>query len=238
MEENELRITIREIIVGLFVTIIGGIFVAWTIQEGGRFQQSNPTSIAPIFTLTPEITLTETPNYPYIIIKNDLLLPVKIYADDIYKGQVASSSTKTLMIEGFPTQLSWEVEKISNGKNLIGDDMEGSLIVSNGEAVVIQSTVGKSHYFFPILNNYSNQDCRVVINEGLGSIQQDPGYIKAYAQNVVFGYYFLASNSNITLYCGNQKSYWGSLPNGQGDSITKIIDPITGATPLLAIGSP
>jgi len=238
MDEKEVKVTIREIFVGLFVTLFGGILVAWIIQEGGRFQPVNPTSALPTFTSVPENMPTGTPNYPYVIINNPLILPVKIYADNIYKGQVDSSSTKTLMVDGFPIEIKWEVVKMSNGQDFIGDDMQGIVKATNGETVAVQSTIGEIHYFCPIMSNYTNQDCRVVINEGLESIQQEPGTIKAYTQNVVLGYYFLASNSNVTIYCGDQKSYWGSLPNGQGDSILKIVNPDTGVTNLLPIGSP
>ena len=50
-----MRKTIRELIVGLIITIVGGIVVAWYIQEGQRFQ--------PPPTATPTPPMAKTPTY-------------------------------------------------------------------------------------------------------------------------------------------------------------------------------
>lgn len=47
---NEMKNIVRDILVGLFIAIVGGVVVAWFIQEGGRFSPPNtstPTEIAP-----------------------------------------------------------------------------------------------------------------------------------------------------------------------------------------------
>lgn len=245
------RKTFQEIITGLIVTIVGGILVAWVIQEGGRFQPESPTitpSLSPSPTVTaimntvtpispsPTVTAimnTVTPIYPYIIINNALVLPVNIFVDEIYKGQVEPNSLKTLMIDGFPSKVRWEVIKVMLGNEPIGDDMAGTFPnVSNGATIYIDNIVVDKQYFFPIMSNRTDHNCKIVINEGSGLNERQSGFLTPHTENVVFGYYYLFSNSNVTFHCDDKKGHWKILPDGNGGSIISLG---SGKTKLLVI---
>ena len=94
--------------------------------------------------------------------------------------------------------------------------MEGTFYRVFGDArLEITHKIGDSYYFYPILDNLTNSDCNVTINDGLED-EQEAGVIRLGSQNVHIGYYKWYSNSNVTLYC-DEATYWYGMRNGDGD---------------------
>src|SRR5450759_3422363 len=85
---------------GLIATIVGGVIVAILVGEG-RFAATIPTagvvqggaSVSP--TLTPPKLITVT---------NQLLLPIRVYFDEVYKGQVEQRTTRTYLLDSYPVK--------------------------------------------------------------------------------------------------------------------------------------
>lgn len=218
--------TIREIAIGLFVTIVGGIFVAWVIQEGKRFEPSSALANTP----TP-IIITATPGYPHISIQNRLVCPVKIYINSKYVNTVAEGGIAVFVIESFPARVTFETVNFVPDADYMSGVFEN---VHDGQNLVITNVIGDEFYFFIRINNNSSRECEIVIDDGYVT-EKRPGILRPYAQNVSMGYYRLFSNSNVTLYCNDQEYFWGIRPNQiqPPGSITEIVQPESGLLELM-----
>jgi len=260
---------IKDILVGLLVTIIGGIIVAMIIQEGDRFKaqppsdptivsnESNipfpfPTStitvipsadsyssenqlVLPIETQnadldqTKSLNLTETPNHPYIYIKNILVEKVRVDIDGIYKGEVEGNSEKIFILDSYPSRVSWQTTKAySNEEEIFGSTFEN---VYDRDVIVIDNNINGNLYFIPILDNNTSGNCKVTVNDGLVGAK-NPGFLLTNAKNVWVGYYQLYVNSNVYMYCENMTFYYGLEP-GNTDSAKSIMMVIEKGTGIL-----
>ena len=190
-----------------------------------------PVPIYPPYSMVGNDYLTPTPDTPYAIINNKLELPIKVYVDDIYKGIVEPLSAKTLLLDSYPVNVKWEVDRRKHdGGTSIGDEMSGIFHrVDSGVLLEVSNVVGNISYFYPILSNETDTDCSISINDGYVS-EQIPGILLAHKSNVVSGYFILYSNSNITLYCGGQIWWWGIRPSQLETPMPlgNIIDPANG----------
>jgi hypothetical protein len=213
---------IRDIAVGLFVTVVGGVLVAWIIQEGKRFEPASLNS-----TPTP-IIITATPGYPHISIENRLVLPVKIYINDTYANTIAEGETATFLITSSPSKVQFDV--VNFGKSW--DYMSGIFEkVYDGQVIAITNVIGGEFYFFVRISNNSSRECEIIIDNGYVT-EKRPGVLKPFAQNVSMGYYHLYSNSNVTLNCNDGQSFFWGIQPGQTQpppqSITYIVQPESG----------
>ncbi len=196
---------IVEIVIGVIVAIL----VVFLIQQGRL--------------ISPE---------PYFVVDNQLLRPVNIYVDEAFRGEVDSQSLRTFLIDSYPVRVRFEVVRfqMSNG-TLLGDSMTGHFTygVNTGETITVDNTIGDNLYFYPMITNQNNLTCEFAVNAGGGSENRPGAYLPAYSSRVAFGYYRLYSNSNITLYCNNGRTYWWGTEPGK-PSGTSLIPSVQAGT--------
>lgn len=196
---------------------------------------STPVHLYPPYSMSDENYLTSTPDRPFAIINNKLELPIKVYVDDIYKGIAEPLSWKTLLLDSYPVNVKWEVDRRKlNEETVMGDEMSGIFHnVETGVFLQVSNVVGNVPYFYPILSNDTDTDCTISINDGTIA-EQRPGVLLAHTSNVVSGYFILYSNANVTLYCNGQPRWWGIRPN-QAETpmpLSNIVDPNNGIVQL------
>lgn len=163
--------------------------------------------------------LTEAEKRPVITIENRLALPIIVTVNNStpYKKRVESGARReiTLLSEAdFPAQVHWEVLRNRNGEGkplgeFLYDDFRN---VDKEKQLVVTNVIGLNTYFYPIIHNNTEHACEIVLNDGL-SIKYIVGWSSAKRQTNITGYYKMAKNSNITLYCPHQ-TYWEGERNG------------------------
>ncbi|MBP6016120.1 MAG: hypothetical protein KA586_05315 [Candidatus Promineofilum sp.] len=206
----------------LAALIIGGI----TIWLQLRTEAPVPTP-SPTFFPTPSSTFFPTPvptiqdqnqDLASVTIINTLQHDVKIYVGEEYDGEINALSTEVVRLDKEPVDIKFIAEKetLSDGTP-IGDDMSGTFYrVFEGERLRIDYVIDDKYYFYPILNNYSDMDCTVIVNDGHKG-EKNAGIIRAGRSNVHIGYYRWYRDSNVTFYCGEQHWWWGKR-NGEGSN--------------------
>src|ERR1700752_603780 len=194
---------------------------------------SSPTLIPFLQGPTATPLPTSLPEPPKFIIQNFLVLPAKIYIDDEYQGQIASSITKTFLLRSVPAKVRFEmIPALDSNNQPWGESIEGVFFqVDNGSTLSITNVVGDNFYFYPLLSNYTNQNCEISINDGLYS-ERRIGTLTAGQQNVAAGYYKLFSNSNVTLYCGEVTYHWGERSGQITTDLQDMVIPNSGVLQL------
>jgi hypothetical protein len=167
-------------------------------------------------------TPPQAPTQPYISITNQLVQPVNIKLNDIYFGTISAQASGSFSSTIYPVRVSFEVVRQTdpNG-NPIGDYMAGSWeAVYQSQNLTINNIIGSQYFFYLILNNNTNMECLISVNDGYIS-QTSPGYLTPYTQQVWAGYYNFFGNTNVSLHCNNDYIYfWGLRPNEEnGTSI-------------------
>ena len=153
-----------------------------------------------------------------VTIINSLRHDVDIYVGDEYDSEINALSAGTIKLDREPVNIKFIVEKetMSDGTP-IGDDMSGTFHrVFEGETLIVDHILGDNYYFYPIINNYSDLDCTVIVNDGHPG-EKNSGIARAGKTNVKIGYYRWHRDSNLTLYCGEQHWWWG-IRNGEGSN--------------------
>lgn len=219
--------------------------VAQTVQAAFAATQAAQTALAPNVpppTSTPQPTTevktqipppaTSTAFNPTISITNKLLLPVKIFIDDVYQSDLGNGDSSTFTLASYPVVVKWSVIKQTTSKGMpLGHDMSGSFDdIKVGDEITIDNVVENQPYFYPLISNTSGVDCTVTINKGWKSEYDTGAIASAFQNNVGFGYYELYNNSNVTLDCAGQIYWWGLLPDEtKGTSFYDQVEKDTGA---------
>lgn len=192
------------IITGVFSLIIAGKL---------PFPNSSPL---PTITTTPVSTIivVQQPT-SYIVIENKLFLPAKIWIDGVYRGDVDSSGTGEFSITSYPVKVDFEVHKQNRDDGLtIGNDFRGMWSnIGKEERLTIRNIVGEQYYFAPSVHNKLPVDCDIYVNAGYPT-EFYVGMVRS-GNDAFAGYYYWYSDSNVTLYCGNERKvyFWGIHPS-------------------------
>jgi len=134
-------------ITGFLTTILGGVFLAWLIYDGGRFQ-------------------------PSITVENKLLLPVEIYVDESPQGIIQPRSSKTIATNNNPVSVRWKIiTKQDVYGNPIGQQISGNIQeVYRDQSVKITNTIDGVTYFYPIITNKTkNEYCYAKVYHSFAS---------------------------------------------------------------------
>jgi len=172
---------------------------------------------------------------PKVTIKNELAVPLKIYAYDNekYLGQIGASGKRTFRFASkdvFPVRITWEsVRWEAKDGTPIGDIVQGDELVDNFRTLTITNTSSGSFYFMPVLTNETDMTCKIHINDKLKN-EQYGGLLLPHKENVNAGYYLWVGNSNVTLYCDDGPHWWGNRNGKEGPGL-KIKSP-SGRTDL------
>lgn len=233
---NDNPFSLAAIAAGLIVTVVGGIIV--TILAGeGRFGTVIPTvsavqtdtSAAPTASI---VILTPMPP-KLITVTNQLLLPIRVYLDEVDRGQIDDMTTKTYLLDSFPVKLRWELVRTSNANGEPWGEMMGATYSPFNEGTTIEVTniIADTFYFFPLLSNDTDQACEISINDGYSN-ERRLGYLPAHTRNVTAGYYTWLYNSNVTLYCPDNTYWWGIRPGSPDKSLNDFVEPKSGRIAL------
>lgn len=174
------------------------------------------------------ITVKPSSILPSASFENKLRVPIQIYVNGTYDTEISSGYSKKIILESVPAKISIQSVNLKNSSGEpIGDSIRGSYNrVFGGENFIIRNETSDQLFFFPVLSNATNTDCKIIINEGLPS-EKSPGILLARTSNIILGYYKWFSDSNIALHCEDAVFYWG-MYYGAGESISKFTDHLTG----------
>jgi len=215
------------------ITALAMIIVAIVGFFGIKVQTETPifatlTAQPPIIAVT---NVAITVDAPKFTVYNRLYLPISIYIDKKYIGEVTGQSSKIFILNSYPVKVDWSIVKVtlSNGAQLGNEMGESFENITNGSYIVVDNVVGNQLYFFPIISNNTQKNCFVTINESWEDSFVTNATVTAYASNVSIGYFRLYSNSNVFLNCDGQ-SYWWGLRSGinQGVSFSQNVEVETG----------
>jgi hypothetical protein len=123
----------------------------------------------------------------------------------------------------FPAQVYWTVVRYKNNLGApIGEELKnygagdsgdnGVVELEKGETYELDNAIGSTIYFYPIIENSTNEQCKIIINDGL-TIREEIGYSSPQTTANKTGYYKYASNSNVTLECPSN-TYFRGQRNG------------------------
>ena len=224
MEENN-----SSKIIASLITATAMVATAWIGYLGLRFQTEKPIYVtqtaeakqiiqtAP--TQHPRIIVTPTTAVsviqPVFMIENSLNLPVQIFIDEVFKGEVTAYDEKTFTLDSYPVSVEWEIiKKTLSDNSPIGHDMGGTFNkVTPDSTFTIDNLVGGQKYFYPIISNNTDYECSLIVNKGWQS-EYDPNAVISPKQSKVgAGYYELYSNSNVFFDCEEETHWWGLLPD-------------------------
>ncbi len=110
----------------------------------------------------------------------------------------------------------------------------------------VNNHIGTSQFFMPEITNQTSSVIEMEVNGGLVGQNQCNCIVGAYADNVVFGYYQLFSNSNVRGYRNGSNYtgpyiYWGQDANGNiapSGLLYKLVEANSGILTLTAVGAP
>jgi hypothetical protein len=214
---------VENVLAGLFVTVLGGVILAFIIQDGifdPNRSVPTPTSTPTPFPVpAPSPIPTQVTNSGISIhVKNELVRPVRVEIEGQYRGNVNPGIVKTFFLDSYPVDVRWEtVRQTTTAGTEIGVMMAGSWKnIQAGSTVTVDSVVGESRYFYVAVTNRTNHECSAIINEGLMS-EVNPKASAGPGKTVGFGYYRYFSNSNVVLRCENGKTYWWGIRDGKGN---------------------
>lgn len=232
MDDRDGQIT-GSLIVGIFTVIaacISGYFLLLSTDrvENPFISPTVPTNVA--HTEVPATVVFQTQER--ITLHNSLVRPAKYYIDDTYHGIVEALSDETVYLTSFPVKVSFEVvPQTTTQGDPVGDSMSGHWTeVYPGAYLTLANRIGDTFYFYPIITNNTEVDCRIAINVGY-TTEQTPGFAEAYETDIGAGYYEWYSDSNVFLYCDDERWYWGIIPNEGGTPLSGI-DPESGVLRL------
>lgn len=154
-----------------------------------------------------------------ILVRNRLVLPVRLLSSGVLLAELPAGSDVTLMLPVYPGRLDWLVvkETTSSGRGL-GDEMAGWFdSVATGQVLEIYRLAGDQEFFYPRITNNTSQDCEKTVNKGWESENATGAVVLAGGEQVGLGYFKLFTNSNVTLVCGEQEYWWGLQPQETAD---------------------
>lgn len=223
-------------IVSALITALAMIVVSIIGFYGIKLQTETP--IHATLTAQPQIVVTEvvavTVSVPKFTMNNYLILPISVYIDGNYVGNIENSSSKVFVLDSYPVRISWKiVKKTTSTGQLLGDDMENSFIVTNNQTINVTNIIGSQQYFYPIINNKTNKNCSVIINDTWINRYDTNSSALANTDNVGFGYYKFFINSNVSMNCEGILSWWGLRADyTNGTSFSTMVNKDTGITYL------
>ena len=156
-----------------------------------------------------------------VAVRNKLQVSVKIYIDGVYDSEIPAQSDGKIRLDHESAKVKFVAVNLKDNRGSpIGDSYQGEFqSVIGNEKLVITNEFDGNYYFFPILTNNTDLDCSIFVNDKNLSVQFS-GILKAHQSNVVIGYYKWFKNSNVTLYCGENKIIWWGEREGTGDLLT------------------
>jgi hypothetical protein len=171
---------------------------------------------------------------PSVLVINRLFLPTAIYIDNEYEGRVEANSQTRFYLRAMPVRLRFEtIRQTDNMGRPWGDIVAGTFTqVMDNSTVEITNVVDDHFYFYPILNNNTSRRCDIVIDDAVQGRQRNIGVLEPGAQRIVAGYYRWYYDSNVTLHCNQQYSYWG-IREGHGTTINPSVQVKTGRLELI-----
>lgn len=172
-----------------------------------------------------------------VTLHNQLYRPVSIYIDSIYQGWIEARSSERFLLFQVPATIEFRVDRRE-------DDESGKpygvafnaffyQVMGDNQNLYIDNQVGEEVYFYPVINNQTDQNCDIVINEGT-AWEDKIGYAPAHSQGIVSGYFELKPKSSVVLYCGSERArwYWGSPPDSETTALSKYVDESSGYVEL------
>ncbi len=210
-------------LVGTLVTVLGTAISAYFSSQAAQVPVVEPiraTQTAEARLLLPgvsgEVTAASGNSF---LLKNQLVLPVHVYLNGAYLGDLAAGTDLNYVLPGAPASLRWELAKeTTKSGRAIGDDMGATIQgVAAGQVIEITNVVGDQAYFYPTISNQTGEDCEAIFNQGWESENVPDAIVPANSEGIGLGYYKLFSNSNVTLICGGVQHWWGLQPDENGD---------------------
>jgi hypothetical protein len=155
---------------------------------------------------------------PAITVQNKLMLPIIVTINRSYRNIIHSGETKRstlLSDQEFPAQVQWKIQRNKNNKGEpIGEELGDELkLVDKGARITVDNQIKLIAYFYPVVWNNTDQQCTIVVNDGL-SIEHVIGVTNPHRLTNVSGYFQFASNSNLTVQCPD-KIYWHGERTGK-----------------------
>lgn len=199
---------------GLFITIIGGILIAWLIGEGSVFHGKSAIEMVGYLVKTAQAKR----NQISITVENNLLVPVELYVDDTSVYVLGPEQNVLLSIPSESEKLSF----ISRSEFTPSDTIDGYFFskVEKDNVYTIHNVLDKSTYFYIKLSNNLDYSCAVYIDKGYVN-EKKIGIINPRQQDYFAGYFQLFSNSNVYLECPNNNYYWG-IYNETGNKLMGV----------------
>jgi hypothetical protein len=210
-------------LVGTLVTVFGTAISAYFSSQAAQVPVALPiratqTAEARLVALPPTLEDYVAGTNTFLL-KNHLVLPVRVYINDVYLGELPTDTGREYVLDAIPSTLRWELAKetTSSGR-AIGDAMGATVLgVSTGQVVEITNLAGDQVYFYPYITNLTDQECEVIINKGWESENIPEAVVPANREEIGLGYYRLFTNSNVTLDCDGSIRWWGLQPDENSD---------------------
>ncbi len=207
--------------------ILSGRSISWSSSNGQIASVSSSGLVTGVASGTATITATSegvqgTASITVlgnlaIRVENQLVGPINVTINGVLVGQVAAAQvqtngTVTPTTQTFETArvnqvaLSWALVQPTLSGRSLGDAMTGSFSpvqVTNqttGINYTIDSVVGETSYFAPLVTNQTAVRLLMGVNMGLTAENRCECVILAGGQRVYFGYYRLFTNTNVRAY--------------------------------------
>ena len=201
-------------------------------------------------------TVTVAPAKVTIVVNNQLIGPIQVFANGTYIGNVnAQSSAQAQVPPNGGITVSWQLVKPTTTTGVpVGEDMGGTFqTVSNPPSTLnytVNNLIGTQYYFAPLISNFGAERLLMAVNYGLVAESRCNCTVSPGQTDVYFGYYRLYSNSNVLAFADGSNYtggyvYWQNFASvvTSGSGVLRIntnLSPriVAAGTPPSALRSP
>lgn len=200
---------------------------------------------------TATASVTVTPAKVTIVVNNQLVGPIQVFANATYLGNVNAQSTAQAQVQpNGAISVSWQLVKPTTNTGVpIGEDMGGTFqpVVNPSSTLnyTVNNVIGAQYYFAPLVSNFGGSRLLMAVNFGLAAETRCNCVVVPGQTDVYIGYYRLYSNSNVFAFADGSNYtggyvYWQNFASlvAQGSGVLRIntnLSPsfiVAGASPL------
>jgi hypothetical protein len=148
-------------------------------------------------------SVTVTPAMVTIVVNNQLVGPIQVYANGTPLGTVNAQSSGQAQIQpNGSISVSWQLIKPTTTSGVpVGEDMGGTFqpVVNPGSTLnyTVNNLIGSQYYFAPLVSNFGSSRLLMAVNFGLVAESRCNCVVAPGQTDVYIGYYRLYSNSNV-----------------------------------------